>query len=183
MSNPNSLKRDFLKKWLMGLQIYTTTNRNMTVADRKRAIKLSADIALASSRNCATRWSRAVIAGTSVHDGSFLVANGVLGRAVCERIKESSSKITRSSWCSGKILKRSRRVGRRKKCRKAGAEWIAKRLVQKRTRMLRGLVPGGEFMDEVSLIEETLDYILALQTQVDVMRCLATTAYVAPPSL
>ncbi|XP_038879866.1 transcription factor IBH1-like 1 [Benincasa hispida] len=178
MRNPSSLKREFLKKWMTGLQIYTTSsNENMTVIERKTAIKLSADIALASSRNCATRWSRAVIASSSVDNRSRRVADGVLGRAVCERVKQiSNSKMTRSSWSSGMILKRSRRVRRRRnKCMKAmAAESVAKRLVLKRTKVLRGLVPGGEFMDEISLIEETLDYISALQAQVDVMRCLAT---------
>ncbi|CAK9329787.1 unnamed protein product [Citrullus colocynthis] len=176
MRNPSSLKREFLKKWMMGLQIYTTSNENMTVTERKTAIKLSADIALASSRNCATRWSRAVIASASVDNRSRLVADGLLGRAVCERVKQiSNSKITRSSWSSGKILKRSRRVRRRNKCKKVvAAESVAKRLVQKRTKVLRGLVPGGEYMDEISLFEETLDYISALQAQVDVMRCLET---------
>lgn len=177
MQNPNSLKQEFLKKWMMGLQIYTTTNENMTVTERKTAIKLSADIALASSRNCATRWSRAVIARSSVDNRSCLVANGVLGRGLCERVKQISNlKITRSSWSSGKIVKRSRRVWRRRRRRNKcmAAVTIARRLVQKRTKVLRGLVPGGEFMDEISLIEETLDYMSALQAQVDVMRFLAS---------
>lgn len=166
MRNPSSLKREFLKKWMMGLQIYTTSNQNMTLTQGKNAIKLSADIALASTRNCTTRWSRAVIAGASLDD------------VVYKRVKKSSSRITRISWSSGKILKKSRRVRRRtKKCGKPTAERIAKKLVKKRTKVLQGLVPGGEFMDEISLIEETLDYISALQAQVDVMRCLATAAY------
>ncbi|XP_022135325.1 transcription factor IBH1-like 1 [Momordica charantia] len=160
MCNPSTLRREFLKKWMMGLQILSNNGcGSMTVSERKKAIKLSADIALASSRDCATRWSRAVIAGA-------------VGRSVyCQKAKnklQSGSK---------KILKRSRRVWRRKtSCSRkpAAAESVARRLVEKRTKILRGLVPGGEFMDEISLIEETLDYISALQAQVDVMRCLAT---------
>ncbi|XP_023532012.1 transcription factor IBH1-like 1 [Cucurbita pepo subsp. pepo] len=175
MRNPSSLKREFLKKWMMGLEIYTTSNKNMTVTQRKNAIKLSADLALASSRNCATRWSQALIAATSVDDGSRLVADVLLGRTI-------NPKISRIMWSSGKIVKRSRRVQRmRRKWKKPAAELIARKLVRRRRKVLRGLVPGGEFMDEISLIEETLDYISALQAQVDVMRCLAT-AYIASSS-
>jgi hypothetical protein len=46
-------------------------------------------------------------------------------------------------------------------------------MVNRRTQVLKSLVPGGEFMDDISLIEETLDYIESLRAQVDVMRTLA----------
>ena len=54
------------------------------------------------------------------------------------------------------------------------ARSVAKRLVHKRTKLLRSLVPGGEFMkDEALLIDEALDYISFLRVQVDGMRFLA----------
>ena len=56
------------------------------------------------------------------------------------------------------------------------ANFIAKRLVQKRTRKLKSLLPGGEHMDDLSLVEETLDYIQSLRAQVEVMRCLVTAS-------
>lgn len=77
------------------------------------------------------------------------------------------------------LRKMGRRVGRkmarsRSAPLKALASTVAKRLVEKRTIVLRSLVPGGEFMeDDVLLMEEALDYMTFLQAQVDGMRFVA----------
>jgi hypothetical protein len=42
-------------------------------------------------------------------------------------------------------------------------------MVRERTRVLRGIVPGGEGLDdECTLLGETLDYAVCLKAQVDV---------------
>ncbi|CAI9298225.1 unnamed protein product [Lactuca saligna] len=84
-----------------------------------------------------------------------------------------------------KILKTSREsAGKRMKKAMMGiprsnlAIIIAKRLVKKKTKMLKRLVPGGQSMDEFSLIKEALDYILSLKVQVDVMRSVVNATQV-----
>lgn len=145
--------------------------------ERKNAIKLSADLAMASARNGRTFWSRALIANASRDNDNRVLAQRILGPE-SERVKKffSTSLIRSRKIRSKKILRRSCTVRRVRKSapQKLLANSIAKRLVQKRTRILKSLVPGGEFMDEISLIEETLDYIAYLRAQVDVMRCIAS---------
>ena len=47
---------------------------------------------------------------------------------------------------------------------------IARRLVRKRTKVLRGMVPGGELLHGVSLLREAVDYVVHLRAQVAVLR-------------
>lgn len=47
---------------------------------------------------------------------------------------------------------------------------IARRLVRKRTKVLRKMVPGGELLDDISLLHEAMDYVAHLHAQVDVLR-------------
>lgn len=152
----------------------------MSISDRKKAIKLSAEIAMASARNGRTRWSRALISSASTDDNGKILVEHILG-SECERLTKISTSCRLSSVAMmnnkrvrcKKILKRSCGTIRRVMKRVPGkvvASSIAKRMVKKRTQILKSIVPGGEFMDEVSLIEETLDYILSLRAQIDVMR-------------
>ncbi|KAI4335485.1 hypothetical protein L6164_014125 [Bauhinia variegata] len=181
MRNPISLKQEFLRKWIMGLRKCASSKKNMNVVERKKVIKLSADLAMASTRNETTRWSQALIFSASQDDDNKVLAEQILGSTQCQSLTKaetcSSTLLCNSNRRirSRKILKRSHRIHRVKKS-VAEADSIAKRLVQKRTRMLKSLVPGGEFMDDVSLIEETLDYMQSLRAQVEVMRCLLTAS-------
>ncbi|KAE8726431.1 hypothetical protein F3Y22_tig00006988pilonHSYRG00007 [Hibiscus syriacus] len=150
----NSLKREFLKNWIMGLQRCSFSKKEMGILERKKAIKLSADIAMASARNGTTRWSRSLIANAYSKHEKHLVSKG----AFMEYSKRIRSK---------KIIKRSCRRRRRRR---------SKGLVRERKRILKGLSPGGELMNEVSLIEESLDYIVSLRAQVDVMRSLVSAS-------
>ncbi|KAK7329865.1 hypothetical protein VNO77_24046 [Canavalia gladiata] len=184
MRNLSSVKREFLKKWIWCLRKYSSQKRNMNLLERKRAIKLSADLAMASTRNQTTRWSRALIANASRDDNNKILTEHVLGSSSpqqqVQRVKRSFSNSS-SPLCSTRriirgrnILRRNIRVHRTKE--RVVASFIAKRLVQKRTRRLKSLLPGGEFMDDISLVEETLDYIQSLRAQVEVMRCFVTAS-------
>jgi len=42
--------------------------------------------------------------------------------------------------------------------------------VRKRTKVLRKMIPGGELLDEISLLQEAMDYVAHLHAQVDVLR-------------
>ncbi|KAH1100551.1 hypothetical protein AAZX31_13G074900 [Glycine max] len=178
MRNINSVKQEFLKKWIWGLRKYSSQKKNMSLMERKKAIKLSADLAMASTRNKSTRWSRALIANAS-RDGN--------NKVLTEHVSPSSSSppqrpATRKSFrrirsCRNMLIRRNRAaVHCRTKDRVVAASFVAKRLVQKRTRRLKSLLPGGESMDAVSLVEETLDYIQSLRAQVEVMRRLVTAS-------
>uniref|UniRef100_A0A6N2M550 IBH1-like N-terminal domain-containing protein n=1 Tax=Salix viminalis TaxID=40686 RepID=A0A6N2M550_SALVM len=177
MRDPSSFKQQFLKKWIMGLQVCGSGKQNMTILERKEAIKLSADIALASARDGRTRWSRATIANASKHDDNKDLVQHLLAPE-SESLKKSSiglvvrdnkrvrcKKILKWSCCVKRVRKSVSQV--------VLAKSIAKRMVNRKTRVLKSLVPGGEFMDDICLIEETLDYIESLRAQVDVMRTLA----------
>ncbi|KAE8657952.1 hypothetical protein F3Y22_tig00116976pilonHSYRG00183 [Hibiscus syriacus] len=59
----------------MGLQRWSFSNKEMGILERKKAIKLSADIAMASARNGTTCWSRALIANAYSKREKHLVSN------------------------------------------------------------------------------------------------------------
>ncbi|KAI3775330.1 hypothetical protein L1987_49901 [Smallanthus sonchifolius] len=182
MHNSRELKKEFIKKWVQGLHICCSSKKQMNLLERKNKIKLSADIALASAKNSTTCWSKAIISKAEKDEQNMILVNNLSGsgsKFMCAHQKVSCHKRITSK----KILKKS--YGFRKKMKKMEpcdhgsnlATCIAKRLVKKRTQVLKRLVPGGEFMDEFSVIKEALDYILSLRVQVDVMKNLvnATT--------
>ncbi|KAF5725905.1 hypothetical protein HS088_TW23G00637 [Tripterygium wilfordii] len=183
MRSPHSMKKEFLKKWMMGLQVCISSKKKMTLLERKKAIKLSADVAMASSSNGNTCWSRALIVNASKQHKNKVLIERVFGRPEYEKLMKRVPSIQplKKMIRSKKILKRScsslRRVKRNiRGCRKVvnGAYCVAKNMVKKRRKILRSLVPGGEMIvDDVCLIEETLDYILSLRAQVDVLRSVA----------
>ncbi|CAI9761051.1 unnamed protein product [Fraxinus pennsylvanica] len=177
-----SLKREFLKRWINGLHIYSNLKKDMSILERKRAIKLSADVAIASTRNASTLWSRTLMANISKNETNESLVEQIFSDS--EVIKKRAS--IRLMACSNRIT--SKKIVRRShitkiRARKMGlgphavkASYIAKKLVKNRTQVLKSLVPGGQNMGEVSLIKETLDYIASLRVQVDVMRRLASAA-------
>ncbi|XP_058067844.1 transcription factor IBH1-like 1 [Magnolia sinica] len=175
MQVSNSFKKVFLKKLLVGLQHDDFSSKNMSLTERKNAIKLSSDVALAFAGNGAI-WSQALITDVSKQEKNKTLMRHILGNEF-ERMTEKPC--GRSVACkmvrSKKILKRSyiqRRI-RKSAPRRMIASAIAKRIVKKRTQVLKCIIPGGESMDEFSLLDETIDYILSLRAQVDVMRRLA----------
>ncbi|PNX70129.1 hypothetical protein L195_g057118 [Trifolium pratense] len=145
----------------------------MNLLERKKAIKLSADLAMASTKDKTTLWRKALFANTST------------------KIDDEQDMSTTSSTPQKKVIRknstnsyplRKRITGRRKILRRnhtkerVEASFIAMRLVKKRTRKLKSLLPGGKFMDDSCLVDETLDYIESLKAQVEVMRCLVTSS-------
>ncbi|KAF5789456.1 putative transcription factor bHLH family [Helianthus annuus] len=184
MHTSSKLTKEFTKKWVKGLQICCSSKKDMDVLERKKKIKLCADIALASAKNATTSWSIALISEAKKNDENEILVDNLLGPE--SRFKQQKI-IRQMNSChkrvrSKKILKKSCSISQRMK--KMGppksnlAAYIAKRLVKKRTQVLQRLVPGGESMDEFSLIKEALDYILSLRVQVDVMRNLANATEV-----
>ncbi|XP_009777650.1 transcription factor IBH1-like 1 [Nicotiana tabacum] len=207
MRNPSSLKQEFLKKWIKGLQICSATKKKMSIIERKKAIKLSADIAMASTRKFTTYWSHSLLANASKDDTNKIIINNILGNDDISKrsmiFKKSSMGLLAMSQkiirCK-KIVTKSCKISRQRRqlnfspkqvevgctISRKGRKMIspisiARKLVKKRTQILKSLIPGGEYMDNVSLIKETLDYILSLRVQVDVMRHLANASEITNP--
>lgn len=184
MHTSSKLKREFTEKWVKGLQICCSSKKNMDVMERKKKIKLCADIALASAKNATTSWSNALISDAKKDDENTILVDNLISHQLRLAPQKKVRQITacHKRVRSKMILKKSYSVGQRMK--KMGpsksnlAIFIAKRLVKKRTQVLKKLIPGGETMDEFSLIREALDYILSLKVQVDVMRSLANATEV-----
>ncbi|KAK1414045.1 hypothetical protein QVD17_29783 [Tagetes erecta] len=179
MHNSSQLKKEFAKKWAQGLQIYCSSKNQMNLLQRSKNIKLSADIALAYARNSTTCWSKAIISKAKLNR---IHVNTLSDRESKLMSTHQKVMICHKRFQSKKILKKS--CGVAKKMKKMEPRYgsnlatcIAKRLVKKRTQVLKRLVPGGEFMDEYCIIKEAIDYMLSLRVQVDVMNNLvnATT--------
>ncbi|KAI4294997.1 hypothetical protein MLD38_040725 [Melastoma candidum] len=189
MHNPRTVKEMFLKKWITGLRRCSGSSHESTSTfERKRIIKLSADLTLASARNGSTRWSRAIVADALQRHGDKGLVQRILGldgndSASLISREETFDKSIAVGRTTRKVVvmsrskkihkwsRRARKFARRGPRNKATS--IAKRLVRKRTQLLKDLVPGGRDMDDVSLIEETLDYMVWHRAQVAVMRSLA----------
>ncbi|RWR75379.1 transcription factor IBH1-like protein [Cinnamomum micranthum f. kanehirae] len=177
MQASNSFKRTFLKKFLVGIQQTNLASKNTSLFERRNAIKLSSDIALASARDGAN-WSRAIVANASKQEKNKNLVKNILGEVQLDRftkLQNKGSSLTCKRETCKRILRRSRlerRIRKRSPKRVAGSA-VAKRIMKKRSHFLKCVVPGGELMDEFSFIDETIDYIFSLRAQVDVMQRLA----------
>jgi hypothetical protein len=161
-SSTMAFKRELLKNLLRSLRARTDACpfNAMGVLERKRAVKSSADVAMAAARGAGARWPKAILAAAAVTSSS--------NPSSCNKMRGSS---------------RCRRVVRRclrEKRRGPGADLaassvdVARRLVRRRTMALRKVIPGGEAaMDEASLLREAMDYVVHLRAQVDVLRRVA----------
>ncbi|XP_078443993.1 transcription factor IBH1-like 1 [Wolffia australiana] len=118
-----------------------------TVIERKRAVKLAADAAMALAKG-RRRWSLAVIAN--------------LHKTKSSHELPQRKKIT--------LQKRVRRTPR------AAAIKLARSIVRRRTQVLKRLVPGGDSINDLTeLLDEAADYVVSLRAQVDVLRRLVTS--------
>ncbi|XP_020087967.1 transcription factor bHLH148-like [Ananas comosus] len=144
-------------KWRTGAQQRAYGRRLLAAlrAARARAVKEAADSALALTAGGQSRWSRAVL----------------LARRRKPLLLKSSA---------GKL----RRRRRRRLPPPPPAPSPAKPKVKERLRLLGRLVPGCRKLPAPSLLEETADYVAALEMQVKAMRALAdalSAAALSPP--
>ncbi|CAN1223312.1 Transcription factor IBH1-like 1 [Linum grandiflorum] len=153
---------------MLALQLCNHNNKTKSVAERKKTIKLSAEIAIATARNGDTCWSRALIANAAKSD----VAKPFLS-LITKQQQQQQHKRPKTMRCK-KIVKRSCGIQRRRRNDIVVApEKVAKRMARRKTELLKKIVPGGEFIsDDEALIRETLDYMVSLRAQVQVMRSL-----------
>ncbi|XP_051196392.1 transcription factor IBH1-like 1 [Lolium perenne] len=160
-----SFKQGFLRNFLVSLK--SCRNGDMSLQERKRAVRSSADAAMATARGSGAIWPRALLASSSPPSSSWWPR--LLPTAA--KVKTTRCKSTARRCCRPK---------------RSSSEMIARRLVRKRTKILRGMVPGGELLDGVSLLREAMDYVVHLRAQVAVLRRVSNAMHhmagaVAPP--
>lgn len=169
MQGSKQFKRAILKNLLLGLRKGGVASREMSLQDRKNAVRRAADAALATARGAAPRWSRSLAADLS---------RGLRPRPVLATKSASSSergprKVVACRRISSRRRSPLRARPKSKAAGKAAGGVLARAMVRRRTRALREVVPGGRGMvDECTLLGETLDYAVSLKAQVDAMQLL-----------
>ncbi|CAA6671036.1 unnamed protein product [Spirodela intermedia] len=156
MQSAVSFKVAFLRYLQAGLdQVAGVPSANASVMERKRAIKLTADMAMALARG-GRRWSRALM-------------SNLCKQGTSENLPRTKFPLT--IFSRKKILRRRFRQRPSPPRTAAAASLLARRMMKKRTEVLKRLVPGGNSMDDFSLLlDEALDYVLSLRAQADLLR-------------
>lgn len=150
--NPNFLiKSKFTKSFLRSLLKINGENTNTPnypgyeIIKRCDRVKIAADKSLASAVGSRRAWSRALL--SKIRNRARRPKRWLLRRRRIRRI-----------GCRKSELKREEEEG--------GGDFDE-------AKKLRKLVPGGEAMDLCSLLEEAAHYVMCLNTQVQVMACIA----------
>jgi hypothetical protein len=157
MQGSKQFKRAILKNLLLGLRKGGVASRDMSLHQRKNAVRHAADVALATARSTAPCWSRSLAAKLSQG------VDGDLRHPVAKSASSECRPVRRWNL--------RRRESLRARSKTAGII-LARAMVRRRTRALREVVPGGRGMDECTLLGETLDYAVSLKAQVDAMQLL-----------
>eukprot|EP01018_Ginkgo_biloba_P007228 Gb_41382 [translate_table: standard] len=192
----SSFRQLYLRRLLRALRsVHKTTVENLSFMKRRRRIKLAADISLALTSN-GTVWSHALMTNISKLNKDKSLLRDIVGKKKFHNmlLKRNNSENSPQFMvlqtthdqlaCMQKQAGRKRVLRRYMKgfCNKNGIDNLRKRipsyklarnLIQKRTKQLKSLIPGGNSMDSYCLLREAADYIISLKTQVDVMQSLA----------
>lgn len=152
-----------------------------------RDIRVAADVSLALTAPKGSIWSHALLANISKHEKNRDILHKIAGKKKYMRAARQRNHDL-PYMCLGSVLPKSResvvqrsRLIRRSRTPRKNASHIspsrvARKIVQKRTKILQSLVPGGRSMDISCLLKETADYIISLKAQVQVMQFLADAA-------
>lgn len=171
----------FLRTMFMGIKLGVSSEKEMSCLQRKRAIKLAANIAMAAASKD-MNWSRALIARHAKHGRNRALVRTLLGRKRYEGVtKPSNFPAQRMVMMIRRRVRRNPLIRRGANVSSATASVMAQSMVRKRTRILKRLVPGGESMDDFSLLGETIDYVQSLQAQVNLMRLLTDVFGISDP--
>ncbi|KAF0900964.1 hypothetical protein E2562_037161 [Oryza meyeriana var. granulata] len=178
MYAPRKFKKAFMERLLLSLQVAGLTSKSMGLRERRDAVRLSSDVAMASARGRAAPWARALVARHAAEGRNEPLLRRIMGGDGYERAAAAAG--GRKEARSRRIVRRSQRVcsSRRKRrslamaAASVGGALAARRLVKGRLRLLRRLVPGAGALRGFSLLSETLDYVVCLKTQVELMQSL-----------
>ncbi|RWR86356.1 transcription factor bHLH147-like protein isoform X1 [Cinnamomum micranthum f. kanehirae] len=159
MKNPRSRWRTATQERIYGqklLQALRSTkqaqSQPLKLMARSRAIKDTADLALALTAKGQNRWSRAILLRQWQKRKSCLKAAGKMRRRT--RVGKPGPGL----WRMSPRLRPRRRKGEK---------------VREKLRVLSRLVPGSRRLSALTLLEEAADYAAALEMQVKAMRTLA----------
>ncbi|PUZ50829.1 hypothetical protein GQ55_6G093400 [Panicum hallii var. hallii] len=200
MHAPRKFRKAFMAQLLVSLRAAGQASKSMGLRERRDAVRLSSDVAMAlasartrSAPRSSAAWARALVARHAVERRNEALMRRIMGGAGYEMAAAAAAAArSRKEARSRRIVRRSRRVcsgsaGRRRRVSLAAAAAAAaasggavrcsamaaaRRMVKARLRVLRSLVPGGEALRGLSLLSETLDYVVCLKTQVELMQCL-----------
>ncbi|XP_044952219.1 transcription factor IBH1-like 1 [Hordeum vulgare subsp. vulgare] len=159
-SSTRAFKQGFLRSFLLSLK--SCRNGAMCLQERKRAVRSSADIAMATTRGSGAMWPQALLASSSSSSWPRLLP-------AASTVKTTTGRKKVARRCCGQR-------------RRTSSGEIARRLVRKRTKVLRGMVPGGELLDGASLLREAMDYVVHLRAQVAVLRRVSSAMQHRPSS-
>ena len=174
--NAGAFQQSFLKNLILSLQACSeacvsssgSASAVMSLQERKRAIKSSADIAMAAARGGGARWPRAILtsSSSSLSSRPATCKSPPAGKVHrCKRFVRRCFHARRSRHGGAGACSRARTA-----TAMVTSGEVARRLVRKRTKVLRKMIPGGELLDEISLLQEAMDYVAHLHAQVDVLR-------------
>ncbi|XP_020572366.1 uncharacterized protein LOC110019129 isoform X2 [Phalaenopsis equestris] len=150
MQTPSNFKHDFLKHLLSGLHAARESSRGVSLIEREKQIKLLADAAMALARGHGANWSRAIIAGMlkQKKDEAFVAK---------KLYKGSETSVSPTGSHGRKKIMKKKSFNARLKVRKKGfhspSSWkvmpsvLARRIVKKRTQVLKRIIPGAESLD------------------------------------
>lgn len=196
MHAPRKFKKAFMAQLLLSLRAASQlASKSMGLRERRDAVRLSSDVAMAlasaRARGAAAApaprptpaWARALVARHAAERRNEALMRRIMGGPGYEVAAAAAEARGRKEAQSRRIVRRSRRVcsgaaaGRKRRSSLAaaasgGAIAAARWMVKARLQVLRTLVPGGEALRGLSLLSETLDYVVCLKTQVELMQCL-----------
>ncbi|CAL5011506.1 unnamed protein product [Urochloa decumbens] len=193
MHAPRKFKKAFMAQLLVSLRAAGQASKSMGLRERRDAVRLSSDVAMALASSSRARaaprpapaaWARALVSRHAAERRNEAFMRRIMGGAGYEIAAAAAAARGRREARSRRIVRRSRRVcsgaaaGRKRRAASGGAGGgcgamaAARRMVRMRLQVLRSLVPGGEALRGLSLLSETLDYVVCLKTQVELMQCL-----------
>ncbi|XP_062192252.1 transcription factor IBH1-like 1 [Phragmites australis] len=189
MHAPRKFKKAFMAQLLLSLRAAGEASKSMGLRERRDVVRLSSDVAMALASASAsaraaprtTMWASALVARHAAERRNEAALRRIMGGAGYEMAAAAAAAAKgRKEARSRRIVRRSRRVcstGRKRRSlltasSGCSAMAAARRMVRARLQVLRSLVPGGEELRGFSLLSETLDYVVCLKTQVELMQCL-----------
>ncbi|GJN09739.1 hypothetical protein PR202_ga27770 [Eleusine coracana subsp. coracana] len=178
MHPPRRFKKAFMAQLLVSLRAAGQASKSMGLRERRDAVRLSSDVAMAlasssSSPRTTAAWARGLVVRHAAERRNEALMRHIMGGASYEvaAAAVAGTRSRKAARCR-RIVRRSRRVLMRTAPASGGGAMAARRMVKARMRVLRTLVPGADGLRGFSLLSETLDYVACLKTQVELMQCL-----------
>ncbi|KAG8046863.1 hypothetical protein GUJ93_ZPchr0008g12895 [Zizania palustris] len=152
MHAPRRFKRAFMERLLLSLQVAGLTSKSMGLRERRDAVRVSSDVAMASARGRGAPWARALVARHAAGRRNEAILRRVMGGGGYERAAAAAAAAGRKEVRSRKIVTRSHRLCSSRRKRRSLAMASARTMVKGRLRLLRRLVPGAEALHGFSLL-------------------------------